>query len=213
MSAIISKKPSVMRLGLVVGSLVLLFGLFLGLGAQTSFAGTVQIKDNANILSSSDESNLTNSGSSLPFNVRIYTTSSDTTESSFQNDVRSNAPSPGIIYGISANLGKTFVVANNIGVDSSEATSIANTSGSYFKNRDFAGGINAMFNQTRSYASSGSTGSSSSPVRTTSSGGGFPFLGCLIIGIIALVAISIFGAGRRRAMSNVTNVQPGYGPG
>src|SRR5689334_1451588 len=106
MSSIISKKPSVMRLGLLVGSLVLLFGLFLSLGAQTSFAGTVQIKDDANILSSSDKSNLTNSGSSLPFNARIYTTNAYSTESSFQNAVRSNAVSPGIIYGISSNLGK-----------------------------------------------------------------------------------------------------------
>ena len=38
-----------MKLGLIAGSLVLLFGLFLSLGAQTSFAGTVQIKDDVHI--------------------------------------------------------------------------------------------------------------------------------------------------------------------
>lgn len=215
-SSILSKRPSVMRLGLIVGSLVLLLGLFVGLSVRTTYANTVDIKDDANVLSSSDETNLRNQASSLPFNVRILTTNSYSDKNSFTSYVDSNAPSNGVIFAVSPNLKTARVAAtNNIGITSSEDTSIANTGTSAFSSSNWASGLSSMLNASRGYAnvSSGSTSSSGSYSTSRSSSSGFPFLGCLVVGIIALVAISIFGAGRRRAMNNTGYGRGGYGPG
>ena len=213
MSSIISRKLLYRKLGLMVGSLALLLSLLLSLGVQTSFAGAVEFKDDANILSSSDRSSLQSKAGSLPFTVRFYTSNAFTDKTQFINSVNSNAPTTGVIYGISPKLGTTQVVTRgNTGISDSERDSIATSATSSFASGNYKAGLDSMLDRTRSLASSGSSSSSSTSTASRSSGGGFPIFGCLIIGIIALVAFSVFGAGRRRAMNNNNN-PGGYGPG
>ncbi len=213
MSSIISRNLPYRKLGLMVGSFALLLSLLLSLGVQTSFAGAVEFKDDANILSSSDQSSLQSKAGSLPFTVRFYTSNAFTDKTQFINSVNSNAPATGIIYGISPKLGTTQVVTRgNTGISDSERDSIATSATSSFASGNYKAGLDSMLDRTRSLASSGSSSSSSTSTASRSSGGGFPIFGCLIIGIIALVAFSVFGAGRRRAMNNNNN-PGGYGPG
>jgi len=146
MSSNISRRLPIRKLGLVVGTLALFLSLFLSLGVQTSYAGTVEFKDDANVLSSSDESSLRSSASSLPFTVRFYTTNAFTDKNQFINSVSSNAPSTGVIYGISPKLGTSWVVTNgNTGISSSERDSIASSATSSFASGNYKAGFETRF--------------------------------------------------------------------
>ena len=231
MSEVIKRKSA--RPWLRLGALSLLMALLISISAQVSFAGSVTIHDDANILNSSARNTLTSQGSSLPYNVAILTNSSYNSNTTFDNQVNSFISSfNGLVIAVSPSLHHTYVVASsNLGISSSQDTSLSAAGNSFFQQSNWQGGISAILNQARSYGnvSTGSTSNSGSfPSTTTSnsstrSSGGFPIWGCLIIGIIAFVAFSVFGAGRRNNANNnrggnySNNFVPGngngYGPG
>ncbi len=210
-----SWKRSTRKVWLVAGAAMLLLSLFIGLGAKSVFAGSVDIRDDANVLNNDDKNELRNRVSSLPYNVRIITTNS-VNSSNFQTQVQNEVKSlgKGLVLMVSPGQRLTGVAGSGIGITPTEETDIRTSANSSFASANWRGGLDAMIDRSRSLANVSSTPVSSS---RSSNGGGFPFIGCLIIGVVALVALSIFGFGRRRQVNNNYAQpgygQPGYGPG
>ena len=205
------------------GLTVLALTLALSLNVRQSYAGSVDIKDDANVLSASDKSELQSRGSSLPFNVRLFTSATIGSADQLASQVQSYSSSlgSGLVIGVGTKIGSTKIKGQNISVNDGEATQIAQTANNSFKQGNWRAGFDAMLDQARQLGTAPISSGSNSGVRpvnpvpaTRSSGGGFPVWGCLIIGLIALVAFSVFGFGRRRSVNNNYNngnVGPGYG--
>jgi hypothetical protein len=196
--------------------------MLLTLGLSTAFAGSVNIRDGANILSDADESALRSSAGRYNFNVTIVTTSqSYSSQAAFQSYVRGiSSDSRNFTIGLSTGSGFTFIEAGrDTGVSTSTASQIAGTADSFFKQRDFKGGLDTLVNGLGNASRLGGTTSSSGSTSTSSSsnGGGF-LIGLLVIGVlIAIVVVSVMISKQRRnaprsVPGNYYN-QPGYDPG
>jgi hypothetical protein len=198
------------------GAALLLVSMLVGLGARSAFAGSVTIKDDANILSSSDENALRSDVSSLGYNVIFVTTAGNPNQLTNRAASEINSVgSRGVVLALDT-AGQTAVQSRGLNLSPSQESSIAQAARSNFQSRNWRSGFESMLNATNQYARV-SSGSASTSTSNRSSGGGFPFFGCLVIGLIALVAISFFGFGRRRTINNTMmgrgpNYGPGYGP-
>ena len=197
---------------------VLAFTLAVGFNTRQTYAGNADIRDEAGVLNSSAQSNLRSHVATLPFNVRIVTISSNDTQTRAGNEM--NSLGSGLVLVVSPNGHVTTVQSRNIGLDRTQEDNIRNSANNNFKSSDWLGGFNTMLTQAGQVVVMPSTRSGSSSVpnpnnasRSSSGGGGFPIFGCLIIGLIALVAFSVFGFGRRRAVNNNYNNNPGPGYG
>ncbi len=203
------------------GLMGLVLMLVFSLNIAPIYAGNVNIKDEAGVLGGNAGNTLRSQASSLPFNTVLITSNNVSNTSQVDSRLTSEISSlgTGLVLLVSPNGRVTGVRSRNIGLTTSQEDSIRTAANSFFQQSNWSGGFGAMLSQAGQLASvsvNRAPNNNTAPITNNrSSGGGFPIFGCLIIGLIALVAFSVFGMGRRRSMNNNMGGGPGYnaGPG
>jgi hypothetical protein len=191
--------------------------LIFSVGLSSVFAGSVNIRDDANLLSSDDESALRNSASRYGFDVTIVTNSNSySNRAAFESFVRGQSSnSRNITIGLNSRSGWTVIEAGSAtGISSTRASQIAGTGDSAFAQRNFRSGLETIVSGLGSASTLGTTSGSTSS--SNSSGGGGFLIGFLIVGVlIAIVVVSVLIAKQRRqAPRQVPDyMQPGYNSG
>jgi hypothetical protein len=204
--------------------LALLLALVMSTGL--AFAGSVKYDDQANLLSSSDRTAIQNAASRVNWNIYVWTTTSYTNQNQFADAVRSRSTDQnGVVIGINkgSSGGFTYVApgSSKIGLTSTEASQAADAGDASFKQGQWGAGVSAIISRIGALSGApSSSGSSSSQPVSNSGGSGFGAIACLVIGLIVLVAGSMFFFRRRGNVGPSTMVQqpgpnygPGYGPG
>jgi len=218
-------------------SVALLLAFVLGAGA--AFAGTVEYKDDAGLLGSSDKNAIQSAANNSPFDVQVLTTKNFSNQPSFDSYVQGIRPAStrALLIAISnnSNFRTTRVQAGSgTGISSGNIQSIEGAGSSSFKNSNWGTGVAAIIQSANGFSSirssSGSSSSGPAPVAQKDSGGFGGIIGLIVIVLIIIVIASIFMRRRRNngGMTNGYNAAPpvqnfnpgpgyqngpGYGPG
>jgi hypothetical protein len=194
-----------------------------------AFAGTLQIKDDENLLSSADRSTLQSEAGAYPFAVRVLTTSAHSGD--FDHYVGEQVGSPDmVVVGVDKEHRHTsvhFGTASRIAP--SEFHAIEQAGNANFKSGDFRAGIEQILNRAKDSVGSAPVNDTShagapvpAPAPAQQTGGGFPY-GWLVLGGLVFVAFlamrRIFSGGNRTMYppnmppGGGYGQGPGYGPG
>ena len=189
-----------------VRSLALALPLTVAL-AGTAHAGTLQVRDEASLLSPADTSALRGEVDALPFDVRVWTTNNSASRATFDAQVGRLVSSPRmVVIAVDPVNRRTSVhFGLNLGVPSAQHQGIRDAAGPSFRQSDWRGGMSAIVRATAQHATM-------SPVRAQSAG--FPWgLVLLGIGTIAGVALLVrFVRGRAQQMGGYPGANP-HAPG
>ncbi|HEY7346954.1 MAG TPA: hypothetical protein VH599_01450 [Ktedonobacterales bacterium] len=186
------------------------------LSVASALADSVEIQDNAHVL---NVSQVHNEASSLPYPIRIFTTSVSESPSDADSQAHADITSArAVVVRINSTIRRLDLVwGSSVNLSDSDYTNATNAFKDQFGNGDYTGATIALINSLKSSL----TSQNASP----SDQGGFfglnPFLATLCcVGLLLVIGVVIFGTIRRRSRSGMApgyNAPmynaPNYGPG
>ncbi len=174
-----------------------------------AWAGTLQVRDSAAILSTHDRQKIEGAVSRYPFDVRVVTSSTASDKASFARYVRAQVnEADEVVVGLDPTHRFTEV---NFGTGShvamSERPAIERAGNAAFRDGRWGDGVVAILDQASAATTGGSTSGSSSgsSVGGFALGGGLFLLFVIAVPVLIIIAIVAFIGRARRAIS------PGYG--
>ncbi len=189
-------------------SLWLALAVVVALVPGLAWAGTLQVRDGAAILSTHDRQKIEAAVSRYPFDVRVVTSSTASDKASFARYVRAQVnEADEVVVGLDPTHRFTEV---NFGTGShvamSERPAIERAGNAAFRDSRWGDGVVAILDQASAATTGGSTsGSSGSSVGGFALGGGLFLLFIIAVPVLIIIAIVSFIGRARRAIG------PGYG--
>ncbi len=194
------------------------------MGSGLAFAGSLSVDDQAQILTSADRTNLQNAASRIGPNVVVVTATQYNTSNrdQFLSLLRSRRSNDNtIVVGLSTGGLTEIDAGKNTGISANEASTASSAGSSYFKNKQWGQGLQAVIASAGSLSSLGAPSSSGGSVTTPATrDSGSPFGGLfgllIIVAIIGAVIFFVTRGRRNRAMQQgYNNPGPNYvaGPG
>ncbi len=174
--------------------------------ALPALAGTVQIKDTADALTSEQEATLQKSGAQYPFDVRVLTTDTATNKSAFDRYVGEQVSSANmVVVAVDPSHHRTSVhFGTGTRIGAGEYKAIEDSGDSHFRDKDFAGGIAAILDRATQAVGSGPVLESGTHAaglpqasRTQSSGSGIGTW-IVVLGVGFIVVMVLMALARRR---------------
>jgi len=185
--------------------LALSLALSLATAALPASAGVVQFRDSSTLLTSSDEAQLRAASRSLPFDVRIVTSSAHASRTAFDEYVHLQVTEPNlVVFGIDPAHRLTSVhVGTATRIAPSETRAIEAAAAPHFKSGNFATGLEAMFKRAETAVGTARVTNAieTVPARmpAASEGGGWVSSLLPIAAVVAIgaVLVAVFAARRR----------------
>lgn len=206
------------RLGgrLLAPVLVVVFALV----SSVAFAGTLQVKDEENLLSSADRSALESAVRDYPFDVRVLTTAAHASDFD-EYVVKQGSTSDMVVVGVDKEHRRTSVhFGKGSHIARSEFHAIKEAGNPSFRSGDFGTGIQAILSRAKeAYGTAPVTdpraASNETGVAPAPTSGGFPF-GWVVLGglvFVAFLAMRRVFANRGGGAYQQPNFPQGQGPG
>jgi len=179
-------------------------------------AASVQIRDDANVLSASDRNNINAAAQNTSYPIIVWTTSAYSTKDAFYSAVDSAAGSNGIIMAVDpVHSWSHFAAPSNSGLNANMLTNANQQANARFGNKQWGAGFADAINSLAGAAPSGNTNpGTSNPLPAGNSSGGFS-LGSLWVCLIPLILVVLAGFFLRNRMGGqrpVAPVNPVYPP-
>jgi hypothetical protein len=180
--------------------------------AGSSFAGTLQVRDSASLLTPADRHAIESAAERYPFDVRVLTTTDYADQPSFSRYVGAQVSAPDmVVVGIDPAHHHTQVhFGTGSRVDRSQWSSIERAGNPEFREGRWAAGVIAILD-------AASAATAGAPVGRQSSGSAGWIIGAVVVvamGLFAIVVVALLVRwAMRSAGSGYANPGPGYGYG
>jgi len=187
------------RTRLLLASLALLVATLFSAGLAQ--AGTLQVRDDAALLTSSDRSALQAAASRAPFDVRLLTSSTYPDQASFSRYVGGQVSEPNmIVVGLDPVNHHTQVhFGTGTRIAQSNWSAIERAGNTQFRDKHWVAGVTSIVDQASASVGTGSLAPASQGQSQSSGGGWGIWIFLLVIGIPILVIVLIVAAVRRAA--------------
>lgn len=193
----------------------LFFGLLVMLSSAWADAGTLHVRDGANLLAPSDVATLETEVRRYPFDVLILTSSDfatkDDLERRVSGDVRANA----VVVGIDPTHRHTSVhFGKSVGISPNQFTGIEKSGSPYFKNAEWREGIHTILSRAsqEQQAPAGATGSTANGSTAAATPGRSLFFGGLLFIVVIAVCVVLIGFALRRLFTRMSGGSAQAGP-